>query len=179
MLHKSDAPRGVRSSEARIPGPRSVRRPERAPRVTAFAVMSSSQRQDWPTAAGDFEALDREFDFTLDAAASPENAKVGRYFTERDEGLLRSWENERVFVNPPYGRQLPLWIRKCWHEQGHAEVIVSLIPARVDTSYWHDFIFGHAEVRFLRGRLTFEGAQNAAPFPVAVVVWRPASRDHR
>lgn len=54
---------------------------------------------DWPTSTADFAALDAEFGFTLDAAASPDNAKVDRYFTERDEGLMRPWVNERVFVN--------------------------------------------------------------------------------
>lgn len=53
-----------------------------------------------------------------------------------------------------------------------------LIPARTDTSYFHDYIFnGKAdEVRFLRGRLKFtdeEGnAKDSAPFPSAVIVWR-------
>jgi site-specific DNA-methyltransferase (adenine-specific) len=138
-----------------------------------FAVMTSSVRQDWPTARGSFAWLDDEFQFTLDACASPENAKVDRYYTERDEGLMRSWQGERVFVNPPYGKQLPKWIAKCWNEAGHAEVIVALIPARVDTAAWHDYIFGHAEIRFLRGRMRFEGSGNDCPFPVAVVVWRP------
>lgn len=137
-----------------------------------FAVMASSERMDWPTSSGDFAELDREFHFTLDAAASSHNAKVNRFFTEVDEGLMRSWAGERVFVNPPYGRQLPRWIEKCWNESGHAELIVALIPARVDTSYWHDYIFGHAEIRFLRGRMRFEGAENSCPFPIAVVVWR-------
>lgn len=73
-----------------------------------------------------------------------------------------------------YGRQLPRCIEKAWTEQNAAEIIVALIPARVDTSYWHEYIFGHAEIRFLRGRLRFEGAVNVAPFPVAVVIWRNA-----
>ena len=140
--------------------------------MTTFATLSSSERMDWPTPRDYFATLHAEFAFTLDACASPENACLPRYFTERDEGLMRSWKGERVYMNPPYGRQLPKWILHAWNESGHAEVIVALIPARTDTSYWHDFIFGHAEIRFLRGRLRFVGAKNVAPFPIAVVIWR-------
>ena len=54
--------------------------------------------------------------------------------------------------------------------------IVMLIPARTDTSYFHDYIYGKAEIRFLRGRLKFEDengeAMNPAPFPSMVVIFR-------
>lgn len=33
-----------------------------------------------------------------------------------------------------------------------------LIPARTDTKWFHDYIYGKAEVRFLRGRLHFVSA---------------------
>lgn len=33
--------------------------------------------------------------------------------------------------------------------------IVLLIPARTDTAYFHDYIYGKAEIRFVRGRLRF------------------------
>ena len=50
-----------------------------------------------------------------------------------------------------------------------------LVPARTDTKWFHDYIYGKAEVRFLRGRLHFVyagEAMNAAPFPSMVVVFR-------
>jgi site-specific DNA-methyltransferase (adenine-specific) len=134
--------------------------------------MSSSERMDWPTPVDYFATLHDEFGFTVDACAHADNAKLPRYWSEYDEGLMQSWAGERVYMNPPYGRQLPLWVAKAWNEQNAAALIVALIPARVDTSYWHNYIFGHAEIRFLRGRLRFEGAVNVAPFPVAVVIWR-------
>lgn len=46
-----------------------------------------------------------------------------------------------------------------------------LIPARTDTSYFHDYIYHKArEVRFIRGRLRFNEA-GPAPFPSMVVVF--------
>lgn len=84
-----------------------------------------------------------------------------------------------MFCNPPYGRAIQDWVRKGYEESRKpGTVVVMLIPARTDTSYYHDYIFhGKAdEVRFLRGRLKFTdedgNAKDAAPFPSAVIVWR-------
>ena len=63
-----------------------------------------------------------------------------------------------MFCNPPYGRQITDWVRKGYEESKKpGTLVVMLIPARTDTSYFHDYIFhGKAdEVRFIRGRLTF------------------------
>ncbi len=50
-----------------------------------------------------------------------------------------------------------------------------LIPARTDTAYFHEYIYGHAEIRFVRGRLHFtdeEGTEYPpAPFPSMVVIY--------
>ena len=81
-----------------------------------------------------------------------------------------------VFCNPPYGRELKKWIRKAYEESlKMTDKIVLLIPARTDTSYFHDYILGKAEIRFLKGRLKFtdeEGnAGDSAPFPSMVVIY--------
>ncbi len=84
-----------------------------------------------------------------------------------------------MFCNPPYGRRIQEWVRKGYEEsQKPGTLVVMLIPARTDTSYFHDYIFGGKadEVRFLRGRIKFTdedgNAKDAAPFPSAVIVWR-------
>ena len=48
-----------------------------------------------------------------------------------------------------------------------------LIPARTDTKAFHEYIYRKAEIRFVKGRLKFGNAQNSAPFPSMVVVFRP------
>ena len=80
---------------------------------------------------------------------------------------------ETVFCNPPYGRELPKWIEKCASESKHAKVVM-LIPARTDTRAFHDFIYGKAEIRFIKGRLKFkvDGKEEyPAPFPSMVVIF--------
>lgn len=136
------------------------------------AVHFSSARQDWRTPPDLFAQLDAEFRFTLDAAASDENALCSRYFTEADDGLSKPWGWERVYVNPPYADSAK-WIEKAATEAKRGALVVMLLPARTDTRAFHQHIYGKAEVRFLPGRLRFVGTRHAAPFPSMVVVFRP------
>lgn len=76
-------------------------------------VMFSSDKNFWETPQKLFDELDAEFHFTLDAAASDENHKCARYFTQSDDGLRQNWEGETVFCNPPYGsKETGLWTAK-------------------------------------------------------------------
>ena len=140
-----------------------------------MAVHYSSRRPDWATPPELFATLDAEFAFTLDAAASPANAKVATFYSEADDGLTKPW-NGTVWVNPPYGRGIGSWIEKAIRSTQAGATVVMLVPARTD-SVWFQQLLAHAdEVRFLAGRVTFVGASEPAPFPSAVVVLRPPSR---
>ena len=82
-----------------------------------------------------------------------------------------------VWCNPPYGRETGKWVRKAYEESRSGTTVVLLIPARTDTAYFHDYIYGKAEIRFVRGRLHFtdeEGnAYAPAPFPSMLVIYNP------
>lgn len=132
-------------------------------------ALFSSARMDWGTPRELFDSLDREFHFTLDPCANAKNHKCHRYYTEKDNGLAQDWGTETVFCNPPYGREIGKWVAKC---ASHAGIAVMLIPARTDTRWFHDYVYGRAEVRFIRGRVKFEGAKNSAPFPSMIVIFR-------
>lgn len=133
----------------------------------------SSNTNEWATPIALFARLDAEFHFDLDPCCTHENAKCERHFTQDEDGLSRSWGGCRVFCNPPYGRELPKWVRKCYEESRKKDtLVVMLIPARTDTSYFHDYIYHKAkEIRFLRGRLHFNESKQGAPFPSMVVVF--------
>ena len=80
---------------------------------------------------------------------------------------------ESVFCNPPYGRELPRWVRKAYEEsQKGNTLVVMLIPARTDTKYFHDYILNRSEIRYIEGRLKFGDAKNSAPFPSMIVIFR-------
>lgn len=147
----------------------------RTPNGDAPALFSSKDH-DWATPDWLYQALDRRFRFTLDAAAVPATAKAKSFYTPADDALAQPWPG-RVYLNPPYGRVIGEWIDKAYHEAtaGAADLVVCLIPSRTDTAYWHDFVrFG--EVWFVRGRIKFERPEadrNSAPFPSAIVIFRP------
>jgi len=134
-------------------------------------ALFSSQTDLWETPQDLFDKLDAEFGFTLDVCALPENAKCRRYFTPEEDGLRQKWTGT-CWMNPPYGRQIGLWVRKAFEAAQEGATVVCLLPARTDTRWWHEYVMRAAEIRFLRGRLRFGGARNPAPFPSVVVVFR-------
>jgi phage N-6-adenine-methyltransferase len=124
----------------------------------------------WETPTRLFKKLDKEFRFTLDVCAIPENAKCNRFFSPEDDGLKQRWEDV-CWMNPPYGRNIGKWMEKAFNESQEGAVVVCLVPARTDTEWWHKFAI-HGEIRFLRGRLKFGKSKNGAPFPSAVIIFR-------
>lgn len=140
-----------------------------------LAVHFSSERDDWPTPQEFFDRLNEEFRFTLDPAASHDNHKCERYFTVEDDGLKKAWENERVFLNPPYGRGvIDKWVEKSYRESRlRNALVVALLPARTDNAWWHNYVMLADEVRLVKGRIKFEGAVSGAPFPSCVAIWLP------
>ena len=133
------------------------------------SVHFSSRSDDWATPQDFFDRLDAIFDFTLDPCADAKNAKCTRYFTRAQDGLAQSWGGERVYMNPPYGREIGEWVKKASEAKA---LVVCLLPARTDTRWWHDYVVsGGGQVFFLKGRLSFGEAEASAPFPSAVVIF--------
>ena len=144
-------------------------------------ALLSSKKMDWCTPNDLFNDLNAEFNFVLDAAVTDKTAKCNAYFTPENDALSQSWDKGgAVFCNPPYGKEIKKWVKKAYDESlAGVGPIVLLIPARTDTSYFHDFIWGKAEVRSLRGRIKFTdddgNTSDPAPFPSMVVVYRPTN----
>ena len=119
-------------------------------------VMFSSKTDLWETPQTFFDELNQEFGFTLDACAVPDNAKCERYYTPEQDGLSQPWDGV-VWCNPPYGREVGKWVRRGLMASENGAIVVMLLPARTDTKWIHDYIYGKAEIRFVRGRLKFGG----------------------
>jgi phage N-6-adenine-methyltransferase len=134
------------------------------------SVHFSSASAEWATPQSLFDELSWLFGgFTLDPCATPQNAKCKTFFTREQNGLAQLWEG-KVFMNPPYGREIGLWVKKAFEESRRGALVVCLLPARTDTRWWQDYAKrGH--VFFLRGRLRFGDAKHTAPFPSAIVTF--------
>lgn len=136
-----------------------------------------STKTDWGTPPAFFQRLNSEFHFTRDVCATAENRLCRRFWTTRQDALTRRWKG-RCWMNPPYGRMIGRWIRKAHAESRRGTTVVTLLPARTDTRWWHEHVMKASEVRLLLGRLTFVGAPAPAPFPSAIVVFDARPRSH-
>lgn len=136
-------------------------------------LMFSSKTDLWSTPQSFYDNLNKEFNFTLDPCATKDNHKCDKFYTKEDDGLSKSWIGESVFCNPPYGREIKHWVKKCYLESMQKNtLVVALLPARTDTEWFHMYIYNKAkEIRFIKGRLKFGGCANPAPFPSMVVVF--------
>jgi len=142
-----------------------------SPKMRGDDWYQSSASPVWETPQWLFDLLDKEFGFTLDVCALPDNAKCERFFSPETDGLTQKWEGV-CWMNPPYGTTIKDWMGKAKQEALNGSTVVCLVPARPDTNWWWDNVI-EAEVRFIKGRLEFVGSPSAAPFPSAVIVMRP------
>ena len=127
-------------------------------------VHFSSFRLDWKTPKAVYQVLDAEFGFDYDPC--PSNAVK--------DGLKEEWGKVN-FVNPPYGHEIPKWIKKGFEEWKKEKTVVFLIPSRTDTRWWHDYCMKATEIRFIKGRLYFDDGAGCAPFPSAIVIFKTGS----
>ena len=125
------------------------------------SVMFSQSTQHWASPDDMFMALDREFGFTLDPC--PLHATLDAFSFQ--------W-NGIVYVNPPYGRGIGAWIERGIKFAAQGSTVVFLLPVRTDTRWFHELVLpAKPEIRFIRGRLHFGGAKNAAPFPSMLLIF--------
>lgn len=134
-------------------------------------LMFSSKTDLWATPQNFFDDLNKEFSFTTDVCAIPENAKCKIFYSPEIDGLKQKWSGV-CWCNPPYGKEIGKWVKKASESDC---TVVALLPARTDTKWFHEYILGKAEIRFVKGRLKFGGATTSAPFPSMVVIWRSAN----
>lgn len=141
-----------------------------------------------------FDALHVHYRFTLDVAASIENALLPRYYTRESDGLSLSWVGHRVWCNPPYSKIEP-WLVKAWREMREGcEVAVMLLPAnRCEQGWWHrnvetyrdgKSVWGGVRLQtsFLPGRLRFDwpgdrvvpAKGDRPPFGCVLLTWTRA-----
>lgn len=139
--------------------------------------LMSSNTDEWATPKKFFEELNKEFSFTLDPCATKLNYKCNKYYTKEENGLIQDWSKEKVFMNPPYGREIGKWVEKAYNESKNGALVVCLLPARTDTKWFHNFIYEKHEIRFIKGRLKFNDGKQSAPFPSMIVIMRGESNE--
>jgi phage N-6-adenine-methyltransferase len=141
--------------------------------ATNNIINSQHKNKDcWETPQHLFDLLNLEFKFTLDPCCLKETAKCSKFYTPSDNGLIKSWLGETVFVNPPYSRgNIDKWVHKCWMESTYGTTVVALLPVSTSSNWFHKYIYKQANIRFIKGRVKFNGANSTAPFSSMIVIW--------
>lgn len=151
-------------------------------------ALFSSKTDRWATPQKVFDQLNAKYGpFTLDAAADCDNAKCSQFLSKEVNGLLQPWAQlaagGAVWLNPPYGKTIGLWVAKAREEADKGVTVVLLLPARTCTRWWHEYIWdgmhprANTIVQLLKGRLKFGDSKSCAPFPSAVVIFHPPAKD--
>lgn len=135
-------------------------------------ALNTSRKHDYETPDYIYGPLNDEFNFTLDPCCTHETAKTAKHYTPEENGLAQSWEGHTVFMNPPYGGATSKWMAKALVESRKGATVVCLVVSRTSTAWWHDYAM-QGEIRFIRGCIKFVGAKYNAPFPSALVIFRP------
>jgi site-specific DNA-methyltransferase (adenine-specific) len=150
-------------------------------------VHFSSISDEWETPLELFKKFNDIYDFQLDAAATKENALCPNFFSKEFDALQQNWAPYgKVWLNPPYGRQIGKFIKKAYEESVKGCIVVCLIPARTDTKWWYDYVTKSSEIIFITGRIKFINKTlpsyksdgnfktSPAPFPSAIVIFDPS-----
>lgn len=153
----------------------------------------TAESDEWYTPRWLFDPLDKEFAFTVDAAATRESRKVERFYSKAEDGLAQSYAGERVWCNPPYSDIRPWAAKAVQSILDGAECWVSPLPVWTDRKWWHEFVepfrgvrYGFASppievsLRFVQGRVAFGfpgnpeavGRSEGGFDATVIVVWR-------
>lgn len=148
-----------------------------------WKVIHSSKNDCWRTPPEIFEPLNEEFKFEVDGAALAGSALLPEWYgpdhpdEERRDSLAADWGEKRVFLNPPYGRNVGKWVQKAQEACDAGALVVVLTMACTDTAWWYDFAWKAPEIRLVRGRIRFlrEDGTRAASSPKgsALIIFRP------
>ena len=143
-----------------------------------------NDKERWCTPPEIFDPLMNEFNFDLDAAADTQTHRLPRYLAPGMSCLRDlAWPGKRIWMNPPYGRKLELFVRRAFREWAVQSfdpdfILVVLIPFRCRAAWWHECVIGRAsEVRCVRKRIKFlrpDGTRGKFTMSCdsCIVVWR-------
>ncbi len=149
---------------------------ELTPWSVANNVHFSSESVEWYTPPEIIERVRKTLgEISLDPASCDEAQRVVNaicYLTQKQDGLSGNWSG-KVFLNPPYGKEIGKWIEKlvAEYEAKSISEAIALVPARTDTEWFQKL--APYTLCLIKGRLKFWNSQgeadNSASFPSAVV----------
>jgi phage N-6-adenine-methyltransferase len=132
--------------------------------MSDFTLSRISKSDSWATPKELYRDLDSEFHFNDDPCPLDDNPLI--------DGLAREWGTS-TFMNPPYSDPEP-WCKKAYQESLKGKTVVGLLRGDTSTKWFHEWVYKKADLRFVRGRIKFNG-KNPAPFASMIAIWKPGA----
>lgn len=131
-------------------------------KYVANSACFSSKSVDWRTPEELYHELDKEFHFDFDPCPFKSGDKTG---------LIKEW-GINVYCNPPYDNIYRFISKALYELKKNTKVVVFLLPSRTDSKWFHELVLpNYDEIRLVRGRIKFDGKNNA-PFPSCIIVFK-------
>lgn len=118
-----------------------------------------------------YEELNKRFYFSLDPCTTRDNPlETPNWVSKEGDGLIGSWAEGPVFMNPPYSNPLP-WAKKAYEESLKGVLVVGLMRHDPSTKWWNKWVKDKALVIPVPYRIKFVGADASYNFPNAIIIW--------
>jgi len=130
---------------------------------------------EWETPQDFYDAIDAEFHFNIDVCCLPSNKKCDQYYYPMMNALNQTWKGV-CWMNPPYDREIGLWMAKAYESAQQGATVACLIQGRSsDTKWWHKYVMRSSEIRYIADRLHFgkNGVHSRANISNILVIFRP------
>jgi hypothetical protein len=112
---------------------------------------STHKSVEWYTPAWIFEQIGLSFDLDPASPHDMESAvPAATKYTVFDDGLKKPWFG-RVWMNPPYGTQTEMWMRR-FVDHGNG---IALVFSRTDTAWCQMAMQNATAILFVAGRIEF------------------------
>jgi phage N-6-adenine-methyltransferase len=140
-----------------------------------YLSVAPQTKSDWETPNDLFSALDSEFGFDLDACSVEGNKKCERFISPEIDSLSVNWWDfgSVIWCNPPYSARIGDWFAKAYEASLNNCTVVLLTFCRTDTKAFQQYLPLASEVRAIKGRLRFVGAESNSPMPSLLLIFHP------
>ena len=124
--------------------------------MTAGRIFSYN-KTDWNTPEKYVKAVLDVFGYIdLDPCSNINSIVPSRvkYIYPENDGLRDSWDFNRIYINPPFGKGLNGttiydWLGRGYNETRNGNNVMALIPVATNTKHWKEFVFKSDVICFL------------------------------
>jgi hypothetical protein len=150
--------------------------------VTIRDIDWSTANVCWNTPSWIIDLIKEVFHGTIDLdpcsnRTSKVKARVNYIYPKKD-GPRDTWQGfQRIYCNPPYGKGIDQWMRRCVNAYIRGSQVIALVPSYYEVQWWQRIIMRSCQVICVpQSRIQFSNATTSAynsspPMGTSLVYW--------